>query len=290
MYVKTDQAESITAEHSSSIQEITEKMLGKYKATFYKTATPIAFLFIIMILWQAGVKIFDIPKYLLPSPTDIITASIDRRSDLLSAFKNTFVAAFFGFILSLIIGNAVAMLMMASRWIRWSIQPYAVVLQTIPVVAIAPLIIIWLGPGLNSIIFISLIVAVFPIISNTNLGLSSTDRNLVHLMQMYKASPWNRIWKLRIPNAMPYILGGMKISSGMAVIGAVIGEFVAGIGGAKGGLGIAITSAAVQMQTSYLFSCAIAASLLGVAFYLVVSMVSYIVLRNWHESAIQSDS
>lgn len=264
--------------------------LNKHRQLIYKTITPIAFIVILLAVWQFGVRIFDTPKYLLPAPTDIWKATRKEFPDLMQAAGNTFVAALLGFLLSVVLGTAVALLMMISKWIRWGIQPYAVVLQTIPVVAIAPLVVIWLGPGMNSIVFISLIVAIFPIISNTNLGLSSTDRNLIQLMQMYKSSTWTTVWKLRFPYALPYMLGGMKISSGMAVIGAIIGEFVAGIGGGKGGLGMAITSAAVQMQTSFLFACTIAASLLGMAFYLTVASISHYTLRHWHESAIRSDS
>ncbi|SFE88316.1 NitT/TauT family transport system permease protein [Paenibacillus catalpae] len=263
--------------------------LKKHRQLIYKTATPMAFILLLLALWQLGVRIFDTPKYLLPAPSDIWQAARKGFPDLMQAAGNTFIAALLGFLLSVALGTAVALLMMASKWIRWGIQPYAVVLQTIPVVAIAPLVVIWLGPGMNSIVFISLIVAIFPIISNTNLGLSSTDRNLIQLMRMYKSGTWMMTWKLRFPYALPYMLGGMKISSGMAVIGAIIGEFVAGIGGGKGGLGMAITSAAVQMQTSFLFACTIAASLLGMAFYLTVAAISHYSLRHWHESAIRPD-
>jgi NitT/TauT family transport system permease protein len=259
------------------------------RAKLWRTATPIIFMILLLAAWQFGVHLFHTPIYMLPAPTDIWEATKSGWADLLRATGNTFISAFCGFILSVILGNLIALLMMASRWIRWSIQPYAVVLQTIPVVAIAPLIVIWLGPGMRSIIFISLIVAIFPIISNTNLGLASTERNLLQLMQMYKVSTWSMTWKLRIPFALPYMLGGMKISSGMAVIGAIIGEFVAGIGGAKGGLGMAITSAAVQMHTSFLFACTIAASILGIVFFMAVSALSHYALRNWHESALGSD-
>ncbi|MCK9863009.1 ABC transporter permease [Paenibacillus sp. ATY16] len=261
----------------------------KHRQLVYKTATPVVFILFLLAIWQLGVRLLNTPKYLLPAPSDIWRAALKGFPDLLQAAGNTFAAALLGFLLSVLLGTAVALLMMASKWIRWGIQPYAVVLQTIPVVAIAPLVVIWLGPGMNSIVFISLIVAIFPIISNTNLGLSSTDRNLVQLMRMYKSGTWTTVWKLRFPYALPYMLGGMKISSGMAVIGAIIGEFVAGIGGGKGGLGMAITSAAVQMQTSFLFACTIAASLLGMAFYLSVAAISHFTLRHWHESAIGSD-
>ncbi|SDX50781.1 ABC transporter permease [Paenibacillus sp. CF384] len=253
-------------------------------------APPIILMLAVLVIWQVITVIFDLPRYILPSPAAIAKAASERGGDLLRSAFNTSLSAFFGFLLSIVIGNLTALLMTASKWVQRSLSPYAIVLQTIPVVAVAPLIVIWFGTGMNSIIIISFIVAVFPIISNSNLGLNATDHNLVNLMRMYNGTGWKMMWKLRIPYAMPYILGGMKISCGLAVIGAIIGEFVAGIGGAKGGLGIAITSAAVQMQTPYLFACAITASLLGMIFFAGISILSHYVLRHWHESASQTEN
>lgn len=251
---------------------------------------PVLVMLMILAIWQCVTMIINIPMYILPSPVNIGQAAVEHISELSRATLNTFLASLFGFLLSIVIGNGIALLMTLSKWIQRGLYPYAVVLQTIPIVAIAPLIVIWFGSGLNSVIIISFIIAVFPIISNTNIGLTSTDHNLIHLMRMYNGTGWKMLWKLRIPFAMPYILAGMKVSCGLAVIGAIIGEFVAGIAGAKGGLGIAITSAAVQMQTSYLFACAITASLLGMAFFLVISYVTHLILRGWHESAIQIEN
>jgi NitT/TauT family transport system permease protein len=252
-------------------------------------APPIVLVIVLLAVWQIATVWLAIPPYVLPSPLDIWRAIVENFAELMHETWNTFVAALAGFVLSIVIGNGVALMMAASKWIQRSIYPYAVVLQTIPIVAVAPLIVIWFGSGLTAIVIISFIIAVFPIISSSNLGLSATDANLVQLMRMYGGSGWRMMWKLRIPFALPYILGGMKISCGAAVIGAIIGEFVAGIGGAQAGLGIAITSAAVQMQTAYLFACAITASLMGVLFFLVVAGIAHLMLRSWHESAMASE-
>jgi NitT/TauT family transport system permease protein len=282
----TFKPEAIIEDSNMSLTKKTSRM---NKITVI-SAPPIVLLIGLLVVWQLVTVIFSIPGYILPAPSQIAKAAYERSGDLMQSAFNTCLAAFFGFLLSIIIGNMVALLMAASKWVRRSLSPYAIVLQTIPIVAIAPLIVIWFGTGINSIVIISFIVAVFPIISNTNLGLSATDNNLINLMRMYNGTGWKMMWKLRIPFAMPYILGGMKISCGLAVIGAIIGEFVAGIGGAKGGLGIAITSAAVQMQTPYLFACAIIAALLGMIFFLAISFISYLFLRNWHESAVKSEN
>jgi NitT/TauT family transport system permease protein len=263
---------------------------SSFKAVLPLVLPPLILLIGIILAWQLITIYWAIPKYILPAPTNIWQAAVERHKQLFQSTLNTCFAALFGFLLSIVLGNAMALLMSFSKYVQRSFYPYAVVLQTIPVVAIAPLIVIWFGSGFNSIVIISFIVAVFPIISNTNLGLTATDHNLINLMRMYNGTGWKMLWKLRIPFAMPYILGGMKISCGLAVIGAIIGEFVAGIGGAKAGLGIAITSAAVQMQTSYLFACAITASLLGMIFFVGIAALSHMLLRNWHESAIQSEN
>jgi NitT/TauT family transport system permease protein len=276
---------------SQELEKAGDSKSGKTASDIVQTAVPpLILMLIILVLWQLVTIYFDIPKYILPSPTTIVKAAFERGSDLLRSTYNTSLSALFGFLLSVVVGNLTALLMAASKWVQRSLSPYAVILQTIPIVAVAPLIVIWFGTGMNSIVIISFIVAVFPIISNSNLGLNATDHNLVNLMRMYNGTGWKMMWKLKIPFAMPYILGGMKISCGLAVIGTIIGEFVAGIGGAKGGLGIAITSAAVQMQTPYLFACAITASLLGMVFFAGISILSHYLLRNWHESASQHEN
>jgi NitT/TauT family transport system permease protein len=279
-------ADAMIEDSSKSLTKQTTRM---NKMTVI-VAPPILLFIGVLSVWQLVTYIFSIPSYILPAPSQIAKAASERSGELLQSAFNTSLAAFLGFLLSIIIGNMVALLMAASKWVRRSLSPYAIVLQTIPIVAIAPLIVIWFGTGINSIVVISFIVAVFPIISNTNLGLSATDNNLINVMRMYNGTGWKMMWKLRIPFALPYILAGMKISCGLAVIGAIIGEFVAGIGGAKGGLGIAITSAAVQMQTPYLFACAIIATLLGMIFFIAISFISYLMLRNWHESAVKSEN
>jgi NitT/TauT family transport system permease protein len=279
-------ADAMIEDSSKSLTKQTTRM---NKMTVI-VAPPILLFIGVLSVWQLVTYIFSIPSYILPAPSQIAKAASERSGELLQSAFNTSLAAFLGFLLSIIIGNMVALLMAASKWVRRSLSPYAIVLQTIPIVAIAPLIVIWFGTGINSIVVISFIVAVFPIISNTNLGLSATDNNLINVMRMYNGTGWKMMWKLRIPFALPYILAGMKISCGLAVIGAIIGEFVAGIGGAKGGLGIAITSAAVLMQTPYLFACAIIATLLGMIFFIAISFISYLMLRNWHESAVKSEN
>ena len=178
-----------------------------------------------------------VPRYLLPSPTDVAAAWVDRSDVLLIALTSTFLSALSGFGLSIVIGMAVALVMSQSRLLERSLYPYAIMLQTIPIVAIAPLIVIWVGAGMPAVVIISFLISLFSIITKTTAGLTSTDHNLLSMFELYNASWLQRMVKLRLPFALLYIMTWLRISSGLAVIGAIVGEFIAGIGGLRGGLG-----------------------------------------------------
>ncbi len=239
--------------------------------------------------WQIVCTAFDVPRYLLPAPGDVVTAWIENRETLMGAVISTFLSALIGFGLAIVVGMAIALLMSQSKIIERSLFPYAVLLQTIPIVAIAPLIVIWFGAGMPAVIAIAFLIALFPIITNTTAGLTSTDHNLVAMFELYNASWWQRMVKLKFPAALPYIMTGLRISSGLAVIGAIVGEFIAGIGGLRGGIGYVITQAAAQIKMPYLFAAALTSSLLGIAIFIIVSFVSARFLRHWHESAIRRE-
>jgi len=244
---------------------------------------------VFILTWQVICRLLEIPKYLLPAPTDIVEAWAENFSNLLGALISTFVSALIGFGLSIVIGMSVALLMSQSKIIERSIFPYAVLLQTIPIVAIAPLIVIWFGAGMPAVVCIAFLISVFPIITNTTAGLTSTDHNLVAMFDLYNASWMQRMVKLKFPAALPYIMTGLRISSGLAVIGAIVGEFIAGIGGLRGGFGYVITFAASRVQMPYLFAAAFTSSLLGIAIFILVSIISARFLRHWHESAIRRE-
>ena len=268
------------------VKEVTRVEGPKFKFQLKYLGPVVAFI-IFISLWQSIPTILDIKPFILPKPTDVVAAAIKDWDLLWPAMQITIVEAVIGFILSAVIGIGVSILLASSRIIEISLYPYAVILQTIPVIAIAPIVVIWFGSGFNSIIIISFLIGFFPIVSNTLMGLNSVDKNMVDLFQLYNASKWQTMWKLRIPAAMPYIMSGLKVSCTLSIIGAITGEYIAGIGGGKGGLGYAITVAAVQLKTPYLFACAIAGALFGIVFYLIVSFISRLVLNSWHESAIK---
>ncbi|OMF27215.1 ABC transporter ATP-binding protein [Paenibacillus sp. FSL H8-0548] len=237
--------------------------------------------------WELIVRLIGTPAYILPKPSDIAQSAVNNWSNLVSSVSTTIVEALIGFALSVVLGIGTAIILALSKTVEKSVYPYAIILQTIPVVAVAPIIVIWFGAGINAIVIISFLISFFPILSNTLIGLNSTDQNTKNLFYLYNAGKLQTIWKLRFPAALPYIMAGLKISCSSAVVGAIVGEYIAGIGGGKGGLGYGITVAANRLQTPYLFACGLAASLLGIVFFLIINYFSNKLLQSWHESAMK---
>ncbi|WP_084064879.1 ABC transporter permease [Paenibacillus stellifer] len=239
--------------------------------------------------WELICRLANVKPYLLPKPSDIIQAASENASNLWVSVYTTISEAVLGFLLSVILGVGFAIVLASSKLIERSVYPYAIILQTIPIVAIAPIIVIWFGAGMNAIIVIAFLIGFFPMLSNTLIGLNSTDHNMKNLFYLYNSSSLQTMFRLRLPAALPYIMAGLKISCTLAVVGAIVGEYIAGIGGGNGGLGYAITVAASRLQTAYLFACGISASLVGIVFFLIVNAFSKWMLSSWHESEMGSE-
>ena len=241
--------------------------------------------------WQWRVRAAGVPVYVLPAPSDIAVAFGDNFSSLMASLLATLEVTVEAFIAALIAGVAVAILFSQSRLFERALYPYAVILQVTPVVAIAPLILIWVGyEHINrALVLIAALVAFFPILSNTTLGLKSADFNLVDLARLYEASRWQILWRVRLPSALPYLLTGMKIAGGLALIGAVVAEFVAGSGTATG-LAWRIIEAGNRLQIATMFAALALLAALGVAIFAVLSGLEYLLLRRWHESALKRPS
>jgi len=188
-----------------------------------------------------------------------------------------------------ILGGAIALLFSLSRVLALSLFPYAVILQVTPIVAIAPLIIIWVQQPFLALLVCAWIVAFFPIVSNTTLGLNSADRNLLALFRLYGATPAQTLRYLKLPTALPYFLAGLRISGGLALIGAVVAEFVAGTGGAETGLAFRILEAGYRLAIPRLFAALFLLSMTGIVIYLVIDFLSRLILRHWHESAVEEE-
>lgn len=251
---------------------------------------PAIVLVVLLGTWQAITVAFNVPSYLVPSPVAVAQGFLNNTSTLLTATYYTLRDALGGFVFSIVVGVVVAMALAQSKTLERAISPYATMLQTIPIIAIAPIINLLIGANEVGVVIVAFIIAVFPIISNTTLGLTAVDHNLLNLFQMYNASRWQLLWKLRLPNSLPYLLAGVRISSGLAVIGAFIGEVFAGSGGEQGGLGYIIQVAGTRLQMDVLFAATLLSAALGIAVFVGVNIVNHLILHNWHESATRREN
>lgn len=246
---------------------------------------------VVLLIWDLAVRIFQLPPYLLPGPLLVLQTLIQEWGDLFAALLTTVKITLVAFLAAVVSGLLIAILFAQSKWIERSFFPYAVVLQTTPIVAIAPLIIIWLrNSTFAALVICAWIVALFPIISNTTLGLNSADHNLLNLFQLYKSSRWQTLLYLRLPSALPYFLGALRISGGLALIGAVVAEFVAGTGGQQSGIAYEILMSSYNLQIPRMFAALLMTTVLGVIIFVVLTIISDLLLRNWHESAVKREN
>lgn len=252
---------------------------------------PIVVGILALVAWELFVRITGLPPYLLPGPLLVLQTLVSDWHELFASLLVTLQITVVAFVTAAISGLLISILFTQSKWIEKSLFPYAVILQTTPIVAIAPLIIIWLRNNtFAALVVCAWIVAFFPIVSNTTLGLNSVDRNLVNLFQLYKASRWQTLLYLRLPSAMPYFLGGLRISGGLALIGAVVAEFVAGTGGARSGIAYRILMSSYNLQIPRMFAALLLTTGLGVAIFVGLSVLSDWVLGKWHESALKHEN
>jgi NitT/TauT family transport system permease protein len=250
---------------------------------------PTVMLALVVAAWWGIVIAYQIPRYILPSPADVAGAMITDWPILGRSLLNTLWTTFAALALALSGGVALAILMAQSKWIELALYPYAVILQVTPIVAIAPLILIYAPSTEFALLLCAWIVAFFPVLSNTTAGLKSVDHNLLDLFQLYGASRWRTLWLLQIPAALPYFLAGLKIAGGLALIAAVVAEFAAGSAGAGSGLAFRLLESQYRLNIPRLFAALILLSLTGVVIFAMTSLVSHLLLRRWHESALSRD-
>ncbi|MGE3315996.1 MAG: ABC transporter permease, partial [Planctomycetaceae bacterium] len=234
-------------------------------------------------LWELLVVVFKVPLYVLPRPTAIFSAALEMRQSLWSATRLTAGAAAAGFAASVVVGTIAGILFSQSKIIRSSLFPYAIFLQTVPMVAIAPLIVIWFGYGFQSVVFVSFIISLFPMITNATAGLTEIDPDRIELFRLCRATRWQILTKLRLPNAVPYLVAGAKTSAGLAVIGAIVGEFFAGYGVQQFGLGYLVRQTNDQMKTAELFAAVFACAFLGIVVFAAISVASATILGRWYD-------
>jgi NitT/TauT family transport system permease protein len=254
------------------------------RRSLWRITAPIAVGVLFLAAWEAIVRARDIPPYILPAPSAIARSLWTDGPSLLLSLLVTLRITLAALAAAALFGGALALLFSRSRLLELSLFPYAVILQVTPIVAIAPLIIIWVRQPFLALLVCAWIVAFFPIVSNTTVGLNSADRNLLALFRLYGASPGQILLYLRLPTALPYFLAGLRISGGLALIGAVVAEFVAGTGGAETGLAFRILEAGYRLAIPRLFAALFLLSLTGIVIYLLLDALSHRLLRHWHES------
>ena len=237
--------------------------------------------------WEWAVAHWQVPVYVLPAPSATARAFIDNFGSLMVSLASTLTVTLEAFAAATILGAATAIAFAQSRLLERTLYPNAVILQVTPVVAIAPLILIWVGfERINlALVIIATIVAFFPILAGTTLGLKSADFNLIDLSRLYGASRLQQLWRIRLPTALPYLLSGMKTAGGLALIGAVVAEFVAGSGTATG-LAWRIVESGNRLEIATLFAALALLAFTGVVIFAALSLLEWALLRRWHESAI----
>lgn len=255
-----------------------------------RIAIPVAMLALLIGAWALYVWAFNVPHYILPSPLRVAEALVTDWPILAPALVVTLRITFTALAIALVGGVALAVLMAQSRLAEQALYPYAVVLQVTPIVAIAPLILIYAPSTQSALLICAWIVAFFPILSNTVQGLKSTDHNLLNLFELYGASRWQTLIYLKIPNALPYFLAGLRIAGGLALIAAVVAEFAAGSAGAGSGLAFRLLESQFRLNIPRLFAALFLLSLTGVIIFLTTNTISHLLLRKWHESAIKREN
>lgn len=253
------------------------------KALIPSIVPPVIVGLLTIIVWYTSIYLFDIPVYQLPAPHLIFEAGLDESETLITGTLQTSIACVFGFVTSSVIGVLMSILLASSRWAYNGIYPYILVLKMMPVIVLAPIIVLSFGQGLASITIITFLICFFPIVANTTMGLISTEQNLEHLFAVYGASKRQKLLYLQIPHAMPYFLTGLKISAALTPIGALYGDTIAGMGsGSDAGLGFVVVIFSTQLKIPALYAAAITACVIGFVFVGFVSWLHWLALHKWH--------
>lgn len=252
------------------------------KCCSWLTTPPLWTFFAMMAIWQTVVWVGGFPIYVLPSPLVVFEAITQKWDQLLMATVNTGLASLMGLVLSLLVGYGVALLFSLSSWLERGLYPYAVFFQTVPIVAIAPLIILWVGHGFMGVMVVALILSVFPIIASSTLGLSRIPQAWLELFKLHHASRMKCLWYLQVPHSMSYVWSGLRVSCGLSVIGAIVGEFSAGYGGDDYGLGYLILFSSGQLKTDLLFASIFFSTLLGWGLFALIDRGGEWLLNHYH--------
>jgi len=265
---------------------MTRKRIGRW--LLESILPPVVVFAAVIATWQICLLVYEVPRFILPSPSAVGRAFVDNAAALSRAVIYTGSAAMIGFTCSLIIGTMIAFAFSQSRMLRASGYPYFIFLQTVPIVAIAPMIVRWCGYGFQSVIIVAFTLSLFPILSNGTQGLLDIDPNLLDLFRINNSSRWQVLVKLRFPSAVPGILAGARTASGLAVVGSIVGEFFVGYGSEQFGLGYLINEANGQSQLDRLFAAVLTSTIFGIAIFSLVNLISVTILRSWYDGPVEN--
>lgn len=281
--------ETNAAKETNPTVRQTTPALQRFGHYFQRIGLPLMMGVVLIGLWEFLIYYHEVPVYIIPAPSAILNALITDWDTLSASLYVTWRITFFALAIALVAGFGVALLFSTSKTIENTFFPYAVILQVTPLVAIAPLIIIWADDMFTALLICATIIAFFPILSNTLAGLNSADHNLLDLFHLYRAKRWQTLFWMRLPSALPFFLTGLRISGGLALVGAVVAEFVAGAGGYGSGLAYRILEAGYLLQFPRLFAALILISLTGIVIHLITLTASWLCLHKWHESALSRE-
>lgn len=255
-----------------------------------RVALPLAFVSALLLLWEVLVRVNDVPHYILPAPSLVLRTLVEQWPNLAPSLWFTVKLTLMALAAAVVGGVLLAAAFALSRWVEIGLFPLAVVMQVTPIVAIAPLILIYVDNTMTALLICAWIVAFFPILSNTVIGLKSADSNLRDLYTLYQATPWQRFRFLLVPSALPYFLGGLKIAGGLALIGAVVAEFTAGSAGRNTGLASRILESMFRTEIPMMFAALFLVSLLGVVIFVAFAALAKLMLGHWHESEMKREA
>ena len=279
----------LTTEAEGAAPENIEQQARERREKLLSWVMPIITLCLAIGLWEWLVRHYEIPKYLIPAPSLILQTLITDGPSLMQSAWFTVKLTFFSLTLAIIGGVLLGALFALSRPVEMSLFPFAVILQVTPVVAIAPLILIYVDSTFAALLICAWIVAFFPILSGTVIGLRSADHNLRDLFTLYRATPWQRLRYLLAPSALPQFMAALKVAGGLSLIGAVVAEFVAGAAGQNTGLASRIIESSFRSEIPRMFAALVLVSMLGIAIFALTSWASRRVLGHWHESEIRRE-
>jgi NitT/TauT family transport system permease protein len=274
----TDSAVQIVLARTSTIERV------------LRIVIPVAMLALAIGLWQLHITVNQVPRYIMPSPGDVLTALFTDWPTLYPSLLVTLRITFLALAIALVGGVGIAIILVQSKWIELAVFPFAVILQVTPMIAIAPLLIIYMPDTQSALLTCAFVVAFFPILSNMVTGLKSVDHNLLNLFELYGASRWQSLIHLRLPSSLPYFAAGLRIGGGLSLIAAVVAEFAAGSAGKGAGLAFRLLESGYRLNYPRLYAALVLLMITGVAIFAATSLISWLLLHRWHESAVKREN